>query len=398
MKKKLGYRFLKVYIIFFTLMIFLLRSQNVYALEKEKEEPDYEQTGKIAEEKILSEFDFSVLDDKLNEIFPEEKMNFRQMVAKFIETKGEGSGKVIADFISEQINYEFQHNKKNLVYMLLIAVIAAVFTNFSSAFQNKQVSEIGFYVLYLLLLTLCLNSFKIAVTGVTQKLEIILEFMQVLCPSYFLAVAITTGSTSSIMFYNIVLFLIYLANVIILNFLVPLVNVYIMVQVINYLSEEEFLSQLSELIKNLVSWLLKTLLTCVIGINVIQGMLAPAIDTIKRSAITKTAEAIPGVGKVFSGVTDMVLATAVLIRNGIGITGAGILLAICAVPVIQMFLMMVMYKTTAAFVQPISDKRITSCMSSVSEGYELLAKIIFVTAMLFLITIAILTVTTEVHR
>ena len=135
-----------------------------------------------------------------------------------------------------------------------------------------------------------------------------------------------------------------------------------------------------------------------VGINIIQGMLAPAIDTIKRSAITKTAEAIPGVGKVFGGVTDMVLATAVLIRNGIGITGAGILLAICAVPVIQMFLMMIMYKTTAAFVQPISDKRITSCMSSVSEGYELLVKIIFATAMLFLITIAVLTVTAEVHR
>ncbi len=346
------------------------------------------------EETILSEFDFSIIDDKLQELFPEEKMDFREMVKKFIETKGQGGGKVIVEYLSQQIGYEFKHNKKNLVYILFLTIIAAIFTNFSNAFQNKQVSEISFYVLYLLLLTLCLNSFKIAVAGVSEKLELILEFMQVLCPTYFLAVSITTGSASSIMFYNIVLFLIYLVELLVLNFLIPLVNVYIMVQVMNYLSGEDYLSQLSDLIKNFVVWILKTLLTCVIGVNVIQGMLAPALDTVKRSAITKTAEAIPGVGKVLGGVTDMVLATAVLIRNGIGVTGAGILLAICAVPILQMFFLMFFYKATAAIVQPISDKRITECISSVSEGYELLGKIMFVTAMLFLITIAILTVTT----
>lgn len=394
MKKKRINKCLKQYIIISVLVIFLFYPSGVYAVENDEEIPNYEETGKIAGEKMLTEFDFTMLDDRLNEIFPEEKMSFRQMVKNFIETKGEGSGKIIADFILDQINYEFRHNKKNLVYVLLLAVIAAIFTNFSNAFQNKQVSEIGFYVLYLLLLTLCLNSFKIAVEGVSEKLELILGFMQVLCPTYFLAVSITTGSASSIMFYNIVLFLIYLVEMLVLNFLIPLVNIYIMIQVINYLSGDDFLTQLSELIKNLVSWILKTLLTCVIGINVIQGMLAPAIDAVKRSAITKTAEAIPGVGKVFGGVTDMVLATAVLIRNGIGITGAGILLAICAVPIIQMFFMMFLYKTTAAIVQPVSDKRITSCISSVSEGYELLGKVIFVTVMLFLITIAILTVTT----
>ncbi len=394
MKEKKKRQDMKHWMIGLVVLLFLFSPKKIYAVEEGETIPDYEETRNKAGETILSEFDFSMIDDKLQELFPEEKMSFRDLIKKFIETKGEGAGKILSDFISDQIGYEFRHNKKNLVYILLLAVIAAIFTNFSNAFQNKQVSEISFYVLYLLLLTLCLNSFKIAVAGVSEKLGLILEFMQVLCPTYFLAVSITTGSASSVMFYNIVLFLIYLVEMLVLNFLIPLVNVYIMIQVMNYLSGEDYLSQLSELIKNFVLWVLKSLLTCVIGVNVIQGMLAPAIDTVKRSAITKTAEAIPGIGKVFGGVTDMVLATAVLIRNGIGVTGAGILLAICAVPIFQMFFLMFLYKTTAAIVQPISDKRITSCISSVSEGYELLGKIMFVTAMLFLITIAILTVTT----
>ena len=278
--------------------------------------------------------------------------------------------------------------------MLLIAIIAAIFTNFSNAFQNKQVSEISFYVLYMLLITMCLNAFRIAMSGIEGHLETLLDFMRVLCPSYFLAVAIASGSSSSLIFYNIVLFLIYIVEVLILRFLLPIVNIYIMVQVLNYLAGEEYLSQFAELLNKLVSWILKTLVTCVIGINIIQGMLAPAIDTLKRSAITKTAEAIPGIGNAIGGVTDVVLGTAVLIKNGIGMAGAAVMIAICAVPIVQMLLMTLMYKLTAALVQPVSDKRITGCISSVSQGYELLMKVVFSTGLLFLLTIAVVTAST----
>ena len=49
--------------------------------------------------------------------------------------------------------------------------------------------------------------------GIEGHLEILLDFMRVLCPSYFLAVAIASGSSSSLIFYNIVLFLIYIVEV-----------------------------------------------------------------------------------------------------------------------------------------------------------------------------------------
>ncbi|MDU7710155.1 MAG: stage III sporulation protein AE, partial [Clostridium sp.] len=200
---------------------------------------------------------------------------------------------------------------------------------------------------------------------------------------------------SSLIFYNIVLFLIYVVEVLILRFLLPVINIYIMVQVLNYLAGEEYLSQFAELLSKMVTWILKTLVTCVIGINVIQGMLAPAIDALKRSALTKTAEAIPGIGNAIGGVTDVVLGTAVLIKNGIGMAGAAVMIAICAIPIVQMALMTLMYKLTAALVQPVSDKRITGCISSVSQGYELLMKVVFSTGLLFLLTIAVVTASTS---
>ena len=365
---------------------------TVYAAE---DTVDYDAVESGAESKLFSEFDFSEIDNSLQKIFPEEKMDFKSLVTSLIEGDGKNAGELIREFISDQFAYEFRYNRQNLAYMLLIAVIAAIFTNFSNAFQNRQVSEISFYVLYILLITMCLNAFRIAMSGIEGHLETLLDFMRVLCPSYFLAVAIASGSSSSLIFYNIVLFLIYVVEVLILRFLLPVINIYIMVQVLNYLAGEEYLSQFAELLSKMVTWILKTLVTCVIGINVIQGMLAPAIDALKRSALTKTAEAIPGIGNEIGGVTDVVLGTAVLIKNGIGMAGAAVMIAICAIPIVQMALMTLMYKLTAALVQPVSDKRITGCISSVSQGYELLMKVVFSTGLLFLLTIAVVTASTS---
>lgn len=365
---------------------------TVYAAE---DTVDYDAVESGAESKLFSEFDFSEIDNSLQKIFPEEKMDFKSLVTSLIEGDGKNAGELIMEFISDQFAYEFRYNRQNLAYMLLIAVIAAIFTNFSNAFQNRQVSEISFYVLYILLITMCLNAFRIAMSGIEGHLDTLLDFMRVLCPSYFLAVAIASGSSSSLIFYNIVLFLIYVVEVLILRFLLPVINIYIMVQVLNYLAGEEYLSQFAELLSKMVTWILKTLVTCVIGINVIQGMLAPAIDALKRSALTKTAEAIPGIGNAIGGVTDVVLGTAVLIKNGIGMAGAAVMIAICAIPIVQMALMTLMYKLTAALVQPVSDKRITGCISSVSQGYELLMKVVFSTGLLFLLTIAVVTASTS---
>lgn len=359
---------------------------------------DTEFLGQIQEQtekKILEEFDFSELNDNLRKLFPGEKITFQQVVETLMTGNLKETGQMLLQYGKDQIGYEFRTNRMNLVYMLLIAIIAAVFTNFSNALQNRQVSEISFYVLYLLLITMCLNSFRIAISGLEEKMEVLLDFMRLLCPGYFLSVAISSGSSSSLMFYNLVLFLIYLVEMVIFRFLIPVVNVYIMIQIMNYLLGEDMLSELAELIKKGISWILKTLLGCVIGINVIQGLLAPAIDSLKRSSLTKSLSAIPGIGNTFGSVTDVVLGTAVLIKNGIGMAGAVLLLMICLVPVLQMAIMTFFYKLAAALVQPVSDSRITGCISSVSEGYELMLQMLVTTMTLFLVTIAVVAAATN---
>ena len=44
-----------------------------------------------------------------------------------------------------------------------------------------------------------------------------------------------------------------------------------------------------------------------------------AMDTVKRSALTRGTEAIPGIGDAIGGVTEVIFASAVLVKNGIGV-------------------------------------------------------------------------------
>ena len=379
--------------IFIVILGCFFSPRTVYATEI-RDKDEQAELQKEAEETIWKEFEFSEIEDLLDDIFPEKKTDFQDLIKKMLSGQTEPSLQVIGEMISDQFFYEWKSSKAGMVHILLIVIVAAVFTNFSNVFQNKQISEISFYVLYLLLITIGLNSFRILIVSASENLERLIGFMRVLGPVYFLAVAFAAGSSTSILFYNLVLLLIYLVELVILNFLIPFVQVYIVVKVMNNLSEEDYLSKFAELRETVIAWTLKTLLAGVTGVNIIQGLLSPAIDSLKRSVVGRSAEAIPVVGDAIGGVTEVMLGTAVLIKNGIGVAGALVCIGICLVPIIQMAVVTLLYKLIAAMIQPVSDKRIVGCISSIADGSQMLLRIIFTTGVLFLLTIAVVTATT----
>lgn len=343
---------------------------------------------------LMDRFDFSEIDEMLAEIFPDEKLNFREVLGGLITGDLEFSFELIKEFVVDQFTYEIRNSRSGLIYILLLVIIAAIFTNFSSVFKSTQVAEISFSMLYMFLITICLSNFRILVDAAAQNLERLLEFMRLLGPVYFLAVAIASGSSTSVTFYQLVLLLIFFVEMLILNFLIPLTQIYLMIRILSELSPEIHLTKFSELIETIVSWTLKTLLAGVVGLNIIQGLLSPAIDAVKRSLITKGSGAIPIIGDAISGTAEVVLGTAVLIRNGIGVVGMIVCLVICLAPLIQMAVTALLYQLIAALIQPISDKRMVDCVSSIADGSKMLLRIVFTTGILFLLTIAVVAATT----
>lgn len=393
------------------LIIFLMFPMTVRATRTQelKQNTDETQNEKIAletteeaeavsqeevQESLLDKFDFSEIDDMLAEIFPNKKLNFREVLGGLITGDLELSFELIKQVIMDQFTYELRNSRSGMIHILLLVIVAAIFTNFSSVFKSTQVAEISFSMLYMFLITICLSNFRILVDAASMNLERLLEFMKLLGPVYFFAVALSSGSSTSVMFYQLTLLLIFFVEMVILNFLIPVTQIYLMMRILSELSPQIHLTKFAELIETVVSWTLKTLLAGVIGLNVIQGLLSPAIDAVKRNIITKGTGAIPIIGDAISGTAEVIFGTAVLIRNGIGVVGMIVCLVICLAPLIQMAVTALLYQVIAALIQPISDKRMVDCVSSIADGSKMLLRIVFTTAMLFLLTIAMVAATT----
>lgn len=364
----------------------------VVSAEGKKESVSEEVIGNVqrqAEEVILDKVDMREINAVLKDIFPKERVTFQKVMGALTDEKDTISPQLLADYIGDTVFYVVRANRSSLLYLMLIIIVASVFSNFSNVFQSTQIAQTGFYLVYVLLITTCLHTFQMTVETVRDGIEKLILFMEVLSPAYFICMALAVGSVSSIAFYNLVLFLIFLVELVILHFILPLIHVCLMVQILNFLSDEEYLSKFAEFLKIVVGWSLKTLLAVVTGAGIVQGIISPSVDAVKHSALTKGAEMLPGIGDVFGGVTEVVMGTAVLIKNGIGMAGAVIVAGICLVPILNMGILTLMYKVLAAMVQPISDKRIVEAVSSVGDGYQMMLNVVCTTGILFLITIGV---------
>lgn len=114
------------------------------------------------------------------------------------------------------------------------------------------------------------------------------------------------------------------------------------------------------------------------------------MDSLKRSVIGKAAGALPGVGNAVNMVTELVITSAVLVRNCLGVLILLATVAAGAGPVIHYGMLSLTYRFLAAVAQPVSDKRMVECLSTMGEGFEILLKILFTAEVLCILTFLII--------
>lgn len=337
---------------------------------------------------------FTDVNKSLNQLLEGESLDFKEMIANVIKGKEPLDVDKLVQALIDQAFGQVNYVKRTIVHIMIITIAAALLSNFSNVFNNSQISDISFYVVYMLMLTVLMKSFVAVTTIATDAVNTLIEFMKSLVPAYFLALTFAGKTTTAMIFYQIILMIITGIQLLFSNLILPLINIYVVLMLVNNISKEDFLSRLAQLLKGVIEWLLKAMLTVVIGFNIIQSLLAPAIDAFRTTMLNKTVSAIPGVGNAVNAVTDMVIGSAVIIKNGVGVVALVVLIVLSLTPLIQLWIFSIMYKLSAAIMQPVSDARMISCIGSVGDGARLLIKVVTTSLVLFMITIAIVTATT----
>lgn len=378
-------RIKKIQMIFF---LFLLFSIPVQASNGEQGN---------TQEQLLDSMELEKMQEAVNELLGEETFSVKESIKKALSGEEPFSAEHFGEIGKAFLYQQLLPDKKILVQVILLVLAASLFSNFTGMFGKGETGGISFYMVYLFLLTILMKSFGQMSRIISSGLEDFVFFMKALMPSYFLAVTAAGGVASAMIFYNMVLAVIYVIQVILLKLVVPGIHLFVLFQLVNYLHKEDILSKMAEFFKTILEWTLHTCVAVLVGMQVIQNMISPAVDSLKRDVIGKTATAIPAVGNAIDGVTEVALGTAMLIRNCIGVVGILVLLLLGLPPIIRLGVTTLIYKLLAAVVQPVADKRMTGCLSTMGEGCRLLLRVLLTVELLLLITIAILSVSFVSH-
>ena len=123
--------------------------------------------------------------------------SFGELMQEIMKGNLQNVLKLCTESIKNVLLGELKTNTALMGQVVVLALIGAVFSSFSGIFGSGHVSETGFYVVYLLTMTFLAASFFASVEIAANLTGDLLEFMQVLLPAYFLAVAAAGGALTS---------------------------------------------------------------------------------------------------------------------------------------------------------------------------------------------------------
>lgn len=342
-------------------------------------------------ETYVEELNIQSVQQSVDEMLPQDHLDMRDMILQLCQGKLPFSMDNIWKIMENTLFAEMKKQRTRIVQILILAITASVFSSLMGAFSESRIQEIAFYMVYLLLLTLLLESFG-ELSRVSEKtMGNILEFMRLLLPVYLLAASLAARQLTAVGFYEVTLFLITMVQSLIRYVLLPGINCYVMFAMLNNVTRESYLSRMTDLLKDVVSWTLRSLFALVIGVQTIQKLIFPALDTMKNSIWIKAGGAIPVVGNTLSGVTETILSTAAVLKNAVGAGGMLVLLYICIRPVLRLTICLLLYKLVSAVIQPLADPRFAECIDKMADAVALLLMAVAVTGVMFFLTIAIVT-------
>lgn len=274
--------------------------------------------------------------------------------------------------------------------IIVIIIVHSIIKSISDGLENKSISQITYYVQYILIVTLIMTSFSEVLQMVKESIQNLVGFMNILIP-LLITLMVTTGSIASASIMQpILLFIITLIGNFIKDVIIPIVLVSTALGIVSKISDRLQIDKLSKFFKSSVVWVLGVVLTLFVGIVSLEGTLSSSVDGITAKT-TKAAVSsfIPVVGKILGDAVDTVIGCSSILKNALGVVGAIVIIAICVKPIIKLVILMTMYYLGAALCQPIADGKIIKLLDQMGDTFKLLLGILCSVSVMLIIGVTL---------
>ncbi len=304
--------------------------------------------------------------------------------------KGKVDNKNIFSKIMNAFGKEIVKTSKTMVSIIIVIVVHALIKSISDNLENKSISQIAYYVQYILIVTIIMNNFSEITKLVTTSIENLVGFSCSLLP-ILMTLMVTTGNiTSASVIQPILLFLITFIGNIISKLLLPLILIGTTFGIISKVSDKCQIDKMATYFKKSVVWALGVVLTIFVGVVSLEGTLSSSVDGLT----TKTTKAVvsnfvPVVGKILSDAVDTVIGCSNILKNAVGTVGVIVIIGICIVPIIKLSILMLTYYITSAVCQPIAEPKIVDLLEQIGGTFKILLAMLVSVAIMLIIGVTL---------
>lgn len=365
---------MKKIILIFILVLMLLPCK-VYAETKEK-------IMSSTQEKFNINGFIKEAEGYMGESFGE--VDLTEMLSQAIQ--GKIDNKTLCQKLLKLLGKEVSSSLKILISILVIIVIHGILKSITDNLENTSISQIIYFVQYILIVTLIMSNFTEIIGIVKDTANDLVGFINVLIPLLLTLMVYTGSIATSTVLQPIILFICNFIGNIISNILIPIVLIIVVFSIISKISNRVQVDKISKFLKSGVIWFLGVVLTIFVGVVSLEGTLSSSVDGITaKTAKAAVSSVIPVVGKVLGDVVDSVLGCGVILKNAVGFIGAIVVLGICIMPIIKIGTLSMIYSLAAAVIQPVADEKIVKLLDEMGGIFKLLLGILCSLSVLLII-------------
>lgn len=282
-------------------------------------------------------------------------------------------------------------NFKLMGQLLLLAVAAAFLKNLESAFERRQVATLTRSIVFLVLLGICLFSFKAVLQLAGKTIDNMVDFSLASLPALTALLAAQGSVVSSALFHPLIVFGINFFGTFISRVIFPLIFFSAVLGLVDHFSPHFKVSRLSDLFKELSTWALGISMTVFVGILTVQGAAGTVADAVSlRTAKYMTGAFIPVVGKVLSDAVETVAGASIILKNSIYLTGVALLLLLTLFPLLKVAAIALIYKLSAALVEPLGEGDLGSCINVMGNSLVLILAALASVGVIFFLAVTAL--------
>ncbi|MDI6604192.1 MAG: stage III sporulation protein AE [Thermoanaerobacteraceae bacterium] len=330
------------------------------------------------------------INDKNGNIMP--VTNIKTYITNMLSGKQTFNIKDIFNNILNLFFKEISSSIKLLIQLIILAIISAVLTNIEGSFEREGISQIAFISVYAVLIIIAIKSFMGALTIGRDTINSMVDFMQAVLPMLITMLVSVGAMVSASFFQPAVILAVEFTAQIIRDFVFPAILFMTVIKIVSNISDKFSLNKLADFIKTVCTGSLSILLSIFLGIITIQGLTSSIADgVLSRTAKYAVGTFLPVIGGILSESIDAIIGASFLIKGAVGTFGLIAIIMISALPLIKLMVLLIIYKLSAALVEPIADKKIVAFLSDLSTSITyIFAALASVTVMMFLSITAVI--------